>query len=347
MKKSNKATSLDSSLKTLAQNGTGNRAVIVYGIGSDANNDKALKGRAKRKLVTVKQIYKLIDVANKKEDFKRVKSYWNTFYCQKKIYSSDGKYYGRYCKNRFCTLCCSIRKADIINRYLPVINTWKEPQFVTLTAKSLKKTNLAKRFDDLNRGLQIIIARYRKRAQRGEGTKLVGIKSLESNFNPVTRTYNPHIHLIVQTKEMAEIIVAEWLKLCTSKFAKRQAQKIIPVTDREKFLKEIVKYSSKIFTEPDVMSKGKNKNDSQIYAAALDNIFAALKGRRIFDRFGFNLPKNERQTNTKVLTRFEEWDFDPKQFDWIEKMTVDGFTGFEPAAELVNLLEYSIDTNTE
>ncbi len=27
-----------------------------------------------------------------------------------------------------------------------------------------------------------------------------------------------------------------------------------------------------------------------IYAAALDNIFKAMKGLRIFERFGFNLP---------------------------------------------------------
>jgi hypothetical protein len=295
-------------------------------------------------MITQKTIYSLIDVANKKGHAEKAKSYWNTFHCQNRIYSSDGKYYGLYCKNRFCTLCCSIRKADIINRYLPVIATWQEPYFVTLTAKALQKTRLSKRVRDLNRGLCIIISRYRKRAQRGKGIKLIGIKAVECNFNPVKRTYNPHIHLIVANKQMAEILISEWLKLCTPKFATRASQNMQPVKDREKALIEIVKYGSKMFTEPDITAKSKKKIDRDIYAAALDNIFTAMKGCRIFDRFGFNLPKKERQNNAKVLSRYEEWEFDPKQFDWLQKSTDQGFTGYEPLAELVNLLEYSIDT---
>ena len=181
-------------------------------------------------------IYSLIDVAKKNEDVEEGKSYWNAYHCQNRIYSADGKFYGPYCKNRFCTLCCSIRKADIMNRYLPIISKWPEPYFVTLTAKAVKAKSLDKRVRDMNRGLRIISSRHRKRAQRGKGIKLVGVKAVECNFNPVKKTYNPHLHLIVATKEMAEIIIDEWLKICTPRFARRCAQDMQKVKDNEKAL---------------------------------------------------------------------------------------------------------------
>ena len=56
-----------------------------------------------------------------------------------------------------------------------------------------------------------IIEKHRKKHQRGKGLKLVGVKSLESNFNPVKNTYNPHFHVITKEKWMAEVILEEWL----------------------------------------------------------------------------------------------------------------------------------------
>jgi hypothetical protein len=94
--------------------------------------------------------------------------------------------------------------------------------------------NLPKRMQDMNRGLGIIIDRNRKRNQRGTGSKLIGIKSLERCFNPKTKKYNPHLHIIVPNKEMAEIIVKECLELCPMPFASDKAQKIIKIDNTEK-----------------------------------------------------------------------------------------------------------------
>jgi hypothetical protein len=107
-------------LNTLAQSGT-EQAVILYGNGSELSNDKAIKGRAKRKMITNKMTLSLVDVAREKEHFERLQTYWNTYHCQSRIYTADGRLYGKYCKNRCCLICLSIRKADIINRYLPIL----------------------------------------------------------------------------------------------------------------------------------------------------------------------------------------------------------------------------------
>lgn len=354
MKKESQGPFQVSSLNTLAQTETGkrehsrqNRAIIVNGKGSDVENGKALKGRAKRKMITQKMIFSLIDVCKKKEDFSKQKSYWNTYHCLSKFYLVNGRLHGQYCKNRFCTVCCSIRKADIINCYMPVIATWPHPYFVTLTAKAVKLPRLAKRIRSLNNGFRIITSLQRKRAQRGKGIRLIGVKSLECNFNPTKKTYNPHLHLIVANKQMAEVIIKEWLRICGRNFAVRSAQDMQPVTSTEKALIEIVKYGSKIFTEPDVTSKAGKKTDRDIYAAALDNIFTAMKGCRIFERFGFNLPKREKHRKTFVVSDYQEWIFDHKFFDWIQCETGNPLSGFNPEQALVNLLEYNINREAE
>lgn len=52
---------------------------------------------------------------------------------------------------------------------------------------------------------------------------------------------------------------------------------------------EIIKYGSKIFMEPNVRNKQGAKSDRDIYLAALDNVFTAMKSHRLLDRFGFHL----------------------------------------------------------
>lgn len=100
----------------------------------------------------------------------------------------------------------------------------------------------------------------------------MGIKTVECNFNPKNRTYNPHLHLIVPGKQMAETIIDEWLNLWTEKFTHRDAQNLRKVADKEKDLIEVIKYETKVFTEPDGKKSRGKKGTAKIYSRALDNI---------------------------------------------------------------------------
>lgn len=353
--KEHSAMPLRGRLNTLAQSGTTNRVdylikppILVNGEGS-LLNDKVLMGRAKRKMITQKMVLSLIDVVTIKKDPNSNKSYWNTYYCQGKVYTSGNRLFGRYCKNRYCTICCSIRKAHIMNRYLPIIKEWEDPYFVTLTVKAVPQIQLRKFIKALTRGFKKITAKYRKRYQRGKGVKLKGIKSIECNFNPVKKTYNPHLHIIVPDKQTADILINEWLKLWTNKFTNRAAQDKRQVEDKEGALIEIVKYGSKIFTEPDLNKKSKQTKSHNIYTAALDNIFTAMKGVRIFERFGFDLPatNNLRDSKTSLLDQYEEWEYYPKHSDWLNSTGERSLAGYIPPFELSNLLEGHIDTQLE
>ena len=320
--------------------------VMVNGEGSDLYNIEALKGRAMRKTRTQIMMLNLIKIAEENGEPELEKAYWNTYYCQQNLISVGGRFYGKYCKNRFCSLCCSIRKAEMINKYYPVLKKWKEPYFLTLTVKSCNARNLNRYIAKFIQGFKRIVAKYRKRYQRGTGIKLVGVRSLECNFNPKRKTYNPHFHIITKDKKTAEIILAEWLKLWTPKFAKRPAQNMQPVRDLESGLIEIIKYGSKIFTEADLKDKAKGEQTVYIYLKALDTILTAMKGKRIFDRFGFDLPQQTTRKRIKpqLLCNYDEWEYNPELTDWQNVLTGEALSGYELPFSLQAILENNINT---
>lgn len=320
--------------------------IILHGNGSDLSNPKAIERRARCKIITQTTMLYLIDIAKERRANERIKAYWNTYHCQNKIYTANGKVYTTYCKNRFCTHCCGIRKAELINKYLPVVKDWEEPFFITLTVKAVTANKLQARIKDLNRGFRLIVNRYRKRKQRGQASLLMGLKTVECNFNPDYRTYNPHIHLLVASKEMAELIIREWLALWTRKYAHPDAQHFRKVEDREKDLIEVIKYETKIFTEPGTKRKPRAKAGLKIYAKALDNIYAAMKGCRIVDRFGFNLPKDSKKPKAPSLIAqdYQTWEYHSPSADWLNEEHESPLTAYVPPAELTNLLEFHIDS---
>ncbi|OAD92658.1 hypothetical protein A7A78_01755 [Aequorivita soesokkakensis] len=333
---------------TLAQNGTsktGQNNVIVNGEGSDLSKKEALKGRAKRKTITQIMMLNLISLAQENGETELEKSYWNTYYCQQNIITADGRLYGKYCKNRFCTLCCANRKGEMINKYYPIMKEWKEPYFLTLTVKACTSQQLKAYINSMLRTFQKIIEKHRKKYQRGKGQKLVGVKSLESNFNPVKNTYNPHFHIITKEKWMAEVILEEWLSRSKKGYTLRWSQNLQPVRNLETGLIEIIKYGSKIFTEPDLKKKAKETDTAQIYLKALDTILSAMKGKRIFDRFGFNAPKNikPKYTPAKLLSNYREWEYDAESSDWIDNITGEVLTDYKMPSHLQAILTHNIN----
>lgn len=344
---------------TLAQSGTGKAVktqgkpqIIVSGNGSELSNTKALVGRARRKMISQKIALYLVDAAKSKGASDRKQGYWNVFHCQNKVFVAGGKLYARYCKNRSCTLCCANRKAEIINKYLPTIETWEDPYFVTLTSKAVSARGLNERMNKMVEAFCIIKAKCKKRYQRGKGIKFEGVKTLECCFNAKEKTYNPHFHFIVPNKEMADLLVKEWLSLWTDndspkhrKWASSKGQKSKKVNNREKCLIEVVKYGTKIFTELDLQKKTGHK----IYTRALDNILTAFKGHRLFERFGFNLPElvEVNKPKAQVLDQYEEWEYITKQADWVNPENEKRLTDYLPPPQLAFLLENNINNVLE
>lgn len=314
-------------------------------MGTDLDNVEAIKARAKRKKISVVLTLLLVDIAKERKNEKLIKTFWNTYHCLNDVIVADGRIYGKYCKNRLCTLCCAIRKADIINRYLPILEKWKEPYFVTLTVKSVPANRLSALMDNMLIGLNRIIEKHKKREKRGTGKRLIGIRSLECNFNPTKRTYNPHFHFIVPDFETAETLRKEWLQRAKKDWTFPKAQHIVKVTNKEKCLVEIVKYGSKIFTEPDRKKNAAKGTTHKIYLLALYTIVSAMQGKRLFDRFGFGNTKAgiAKSCEKRQVSDYLEYSFDVKAADWLDTETSEPLTEFEPNALLNYMLENCID----
>lgn len=340
------------SLNKLVQTGTSlsnslnvNNLVIVSGNGSDLKNQRTVLNRAKRKQITKILALELRKIAEDKGNKKLARTFRNTIFCMEKLYVKDGKVHGEYCKNRICLVCLGIRKADIINRYLPIISEWEEPHFLTLTVKAVPARRLRYLIANIQLGFNRIIAKYKKRSQRGNGQKLMGIKSLECNFNAKKRTYNPHFHIIVPNKLTGEILRSEWIKRAKRKnLIDERAQPNFKIKNPKKCLIEVVKYGSKIFTEPDVTKKNQKGYQRQIYVMALYTILEAMQGHRLFDRFGFNLPKQEAYSGTtKILVSPDEFNYDLKSIDWVNINSGSVLSGYCPEPKLNFLLESCIN----
>ncbi|MEI2695475.1 MAG: protein rep [Saprospiraceae bacterium] len=262
-----------------------------------------------------------------------------------KLYVNNGRVHGEYCKNKICLVCLGIRKADIINRYLPIISEWEEPHFLTLTVKAVPAKRLKYLIANIQLGFKRIIAKHKKRSQRGKGFALIGIKSLECNFNAQDQTYNPHFHIIVPNKITGEILRNEWIKRAKSrKLIDERAQLNIKIKNPLKCLIEVVKYGSKIFTEPDVAKKNQKGIQRQIYIMALYSIIEAMQGLRLFDRFGFNLPRHEANKGiAKMLANPDEFIYDLNSIDWVDSNSGCLLTGYCPEPKLSFLLESCIN----
>ncbi|GAA4461720.1 hypothetical protein GCM10023093_06880 [Nemorincola caseinilytica] len=178
----------------------------------------------------------------------------------------------------------------------------------------------------------------------------MGVKSLEAEFNPINATYNPHLHIIVPDKATANILVHEWLTTWNKKYKKftsPKAQDCKQVYNIGKALVEVIKYGTKIFTAKDVYDKANRKGDT-IYAAAKYNIVKAMKGLRIFERFGFDLPEKPKEAEpAKVVTGHINWRYIPQYHDWVSEEHEAPLTGYTHPPALHNLLEYGIDMETQ
>lgn len=344
-------------LDKLAQNGAPPpysedvNKLFVYGQGTLMQDRLIMLNRHKKKNITVRLILGLIKIAEEKKAIERAQQYRNTYYCLHTVITASGRLHGKYCKNRVCLVCSSIRRADLINQYLPILQLWEDPYFLTLTIQSTPANGLAKQINRIEEVIKKIVKRFRRRKSRGHGIKLEGIRSLECNFNPVEYTYNPHFHIILRNKRMAVALRREWIEYWPEDMVNPGAQFLFKVTDVQHQLIEVIKYAGKIFTEPGRKGKrrkwGKRpdpKTSQYIYLSALDNIIAAMHGRRIFDRFGFNGNFPKKPGKTSVLGVSRSWTFDLSKNNWIsDENGLDRLLASQLSDELLHILENNLD----
>lgn len=352
---------LGSSFNTLAISGTASKTqtqceeeVYLYGKGIDIGNLTVMESRAKRKLISKTLAMLLIPMARADHDWKWEARFTRTLHCQDELIEAGRRTYSPYCRERCCTICLANRKGEKVNLYLPIVEDMPAPHFVTITAQSVNKDGLKIRVHETAHAIRTLIARYKKRSQRGNGIKFYGIWALESNYNPLRFTYNPHIHMILPTEYAAQTFLNDWMEYWKERgvYVNRKAQHYRRLKkNRRKDLIEIVKYGSKIFTEPDIADRikfGLPKKPSFMYVRALYNILLAMDGLDVFNTFGFELPEREKPRKmVKKVTDAINWNYDLAAPDWVNDETGLRLAKYKVPNDLEALLQSRVNTDFE
>ena len=251
-------------------------------------------------------------------------SYRNTLYCVEVLRQESGKLSGHYCGNRWCLVCASIRTGRAWNNYMPILKTWREKQFVTLTIQNVNGEQLRGTIGEII----WVLTWIKKEIARRYGVELVGIRKLECTYNAERGDFHPHVHMVVEDKPMACLVTMLWLDAWAG-LAASNAQKIVAANNNS--VGELFKYFTKLVTKRKMMAP-----------PALDTIFRAMRRRQVFRSFGFTLPKADDESDeltfeqgTHAPTRRDEsivWDWVEGATDWVDLQTGECLSEYEPTA---------------
>lgn len=316
-----------------------NEQDIVLTESTKADNERAISNRAKRKFLSRELALGLVDVTKVKrekilekikiegqtdqnlkdfnENEQAVKSYWNMFHCANELLREGDEVKGKYCKNRTCLICNSIRTAQNLNSYKPVLEAWKENMYmVTLTIPNCSGENLKSSIDGMFNTFTKIKNYLYQNWKRGKGVKFEGIRKLESTYNPIRKDYHPHFHILVHGKEAAENLLAQWMERTQHLGTKRSAQDIRKADENAAL--ELFKYFTKVMT-----STSKVDGERAIYLEAIDTIFKAVKGKRTFQPFGFKKAdyiEDSEDLKEEENEPTEATDHTPETFVWNQEL---------------------------
>jgi plasmid rolling circle replication initiator protein Rep len=274
--------------------------------------DTLLK-RAKSKFLNVTLMHKMTQIKSHLHE-----KYQDTYFCSHQISVESNKAKSNFCKNRWCIICNRIRTAQLIQTYMPTLETWSEKSFLTLTVKNVEAEKLKPTLEKMYKNFTKI-----KDLERKQGVKLVGVRKLECTYNREKNEYHPHYHMILENSERSERIIERWLNLFPTADRKGQDFKS---ADKDSCF-ELFKYFTKLSSN--------SKKDNTITVSALDNILNSITGVRTFQPFGFIAhkleppPENIEINKENELNDLSEFVYDRKYNDWFDKQTGELLTNFD------------------
>ena len=272
-------------------------------------------------------------------------SYKNTYqHCCNELHQEGKKLTGHYCNGRWCINCNRIRTAKNINGYMAPLSELENKYFITLTIPNVKA-------EDLKDTLKTMIFRFKQiqEVMRKRKTPIKGVRKLECTYNKEMNNYHPHFHLIIDAKHgidvtannrtqnvYAEEIIKIWLKKFEG--ADRAGQDQRPADD--KTIRELFKYFTKIIGKT---GKGKDAK-SEIQIKALDTIFCAMEGLRVFQPMGIRKTKEMEEDIDKLQAEiFQDIQDRSESFHWIDQNWISLKTGefltfYEPSDNVLKLI---------
>lgn len=229
------------------------------------------------------------------------KSYRNTMYCASVLMPTEKGLRAKYCKNRWCPTCQSIRIAKLICGYASQLDEMCDPYFVTLTAPTVSAGELEQRIKEFGSTWRLMT-----RQRYWKEHKPNGIRKAECTLRPEGQ-YHYHYHVIIDGREHAEWLINQWLKRV--KGSNIKAQDMRQVRPGEYI--EIFKYFTKLISTDKLAGKEHRYIDFE----RLNVVFETLKGTRVYQPFGKIKPIKEEidddqlicEVSSEEYLRFWRW----------------------------------------
>lgn len=195
------------------------------------------------------------------------KDYQSAYYCNEYLFQDGKKFTANFCKKRNCLVCSRIYAARLFKAYSKPLFELDDLHMVTLTAPTVTADKLK---DEINKRYASI-TRIKDNLRKTHQIRIKGFRKLEITYNPNTKKFHPHYHILIQGKEAAELVRSYWLKLNPD--ADKKAQNVKKV-ESEKALFEVFKYVTKQIVK------------DTFCASSLDEMYKAIKGIRTCQSFG-------------------------------------------------------------
>jgi hypothetical protein len=283
----------------------------------------SLNKRAKSKYLNSQLSRKLADLNSPLKEH-----YWDTYYCSHLIEVSEKGIISKFCKKRWCIICNRIRTADLLQKYLPTLESWKEKTFLTLTIPNCTACDLVPTINLMLKNFSKI-----KDLCRKEDKNLIGIRKLEITYNRHRDDYHPHYHLIIENSKNCEKIIKNWLRHFPE--AVSHAQDFRPADQNSCF--ELFKYFTKLTSN--------SSKDAVITVKALDHIFQSLLGVRTFQPFGFIAhkaikPSENLENEIEIFAGAEFYKYQKDLANWLNESTGEILSEYQPSEKEKNFKNF-------
>lgn len=259
------------------------------------------------------------------------KSFQNALKCSDELrlneYNTNGKkkekISSKFCKNRLCVICNRIRSAQHQDKYLPIIKEW-DSYFLTLTRRNVPYKELEKTICDMYEFFRLF--RYQNRK-----LKIKLIRKLECTYNAERNDYHPHYHIIIQGYDNAKKLLQMWLNRYpeVTSYLGQDIRKT-----NMNSLKELFKYFTKLYSPP----KDVKTEDFFVNYKAVENMYNAIRGKRIFQSVGFTLPKIDDITEETTKQMISSAFYIPSLKDWVDEETGEIITNYKPSLKTTNFI---------
>ena len=263
-----------------------------------------LRKRAFKKYDTLSEVEQILDACPESPLRKR---YLECLDCNAVVLQDGYHIKASFCNYaKECSVCRSRKIAERINYYRPILETFTDLYFITLTRRSEANRDSV---DDLKAILRefnhkchktISNVRYRH--------ELKGIKAIETNANMKRKSWHVHAHILVEGKAVAEAIKSYWLKHNPTATPENQVIKKADINT----ITEVIKY----------VTKSKIGSDG-VTPEVMDKIYQATNGAKLFNSFGLSDLKPEQES---TYDRFkvkhkpyqtEIYVYAPTEVDWL------------------------------